>query len=255
MLGWCQRARPAAISPTTNCWRSALDEQPQHAPLPGKISVDLLGRPGELRHNLRGEAHLPCRTTLSPTGTVASGGHLIFAPDAGPAHTSKHGWSMIGGFRSSANWRVAVSLDAQFDQVMSCETREDLFTVASDGIARTVGTDGVRFAEFRMTPYVSFRVLRQDVTGPDLSPSMVNSPLQNPLIAHYHQTRHAGWISIGDLLPGRAWTEHPLYKEVYRPLRLRSHIATALTDNGSGLLTTAITVARGPSQLPSYSET
>ena len=126
-----------------------------------------------------------------------------------------------------------MSLDAQFDQMISCETREDLFTVASNGIARTVGTDGVRFGEFTMTPYVSFRVLRQDATGPDLSPSMVNSPLQNPLIAHYHQTRHTDWISIEDLLPGRAWTEHPLYKEVYRPLRLRSHIATALRDNGS----------------------
>jgi DNA-binding NarL/FixJ family response regulator len=125
-----------------------------------------------------------------------------------------------------------VSLDAHFDRMTSCETRDDLFAVASDAIARTVGTDGVRVGEFTMSPRVGYVVLNH-TTGPDFSPSLVASPLQNPIIAHYYQTRSTGPVSMEDLLPGRAWTDHPLYNEVYRPLRLRSHIATALRVNGS----------------------
>jgi DNA-binding NarL/FixJ family response regulator len=37
---------------------------------------------------------------------------------------------------------------------------------------------------------------------------------------------------VQDLLPGREWLSHPLYREVYRPLGLHAHISCALRDTG-----------------------
>jgi DNA-binding CsgD family transcriptional regulator len=117
--------------------------------------------------------------------------------------------------------------------LLDVRSREELFEAATQLVGDIVPTDGVRIAELTLGPDVSYRVVRQRLPAPDPTPSMRQSPLAHPIIAHYHRTRFQGWVSMQELLPGRAWTEHPLYRDVYRPLGLRAHIACALHTDGT----------------------
>jgi len=125
-----------------------------------------------------------------------------------------------------------VQLDAHLERLIECDSRDELMSAVTEDVGHLIGTDGVRVAELTMVPKVRYRVLQQNSSGSDPTPSMVSSPLNHPIIAHYYHTHFSGWVSVEDLLPGRAWTEHPMYREVYAPMRLRSHISTALVDNG-----------------------
>lgn len=118
------------------------------------------------------------------------------------------------------------------EPVLAAGTRGELIDAATAGAGDVVTSDGVRVAELRMAPSVAYQVIRQGLPAPDPSPTIVRSPLSHPLVAEYVRTRFRGWLSVQDILPGRAWRTHPLYREVYRPLGLSAQISCALRDLG-----------------------
>ncbi|MFP3380285.1 hypothetical protein SB767_28620, partial [Bacillus sp. SIMBA_069] len=111
---------------------------------------------------------------------------------------------------------------------LEARTREELVQAAAEDASSLVSADGARVAAITLGAAVGYSVLAQRSTGADPSPAVRAAPLAHPLIEHYYRTRTTGWVSIEDLLPGRAWTEHPLYREVYRPAGLRSQLSGAL---------------------------
>lgn len=131
------------------------------------------------------------------------------------------------------------------EQLVDASDLGHVWGAALSGAGRIVGADGVRIAELTMRPAVSYRVLAQSADGPDLSAQLTRSPADHPIIAHYVQTRFEGWVGTGDLLPGRLWLEHPLYRDVYRPAGIRSQVSCALHDGGSAMLSLSLMRSRG----------
>lgn len=122
-------------------------------------------------------------------------------------------------------------LGDRFQQTLDASTRQELLTAAVHSVGSLAPADGTRVAEIELTPTVAYRVVAQEVSGGDPSAAVRVAPLHHPLIRHYYRTRARGWVSIDDLLPGRRWLEHPLYRDVYRPAGLRSQISCALYDD------------------------
>jgi len=120
---------------------------------------------------------------------------------------------------------------SEFDRLTVVDSREELQVAVVACAEQVVRSDGVRLARLDLTPRLAYRVLAQTPTAPDPSPRMTATPIASPLIEHYIRNRVTGWISMADLL-GRAWLEHPLYRDVYRPLGLRSQISGAIWDGG-----------------------
>ena len=118
---------------------------------------------------------------------------------------------------------------------------EQVWQAALSGVGNVVGIDGVRIAELTMGSKLSYRVLAQSPDGPDLSAPLMRSPHDHPIIAHYAATRFSGWVSLNDLLPGRQWLEHPLYREVYRPAGVDAQISCAIQDSGATMLSLSLT--------------
>lgn len=121
------------------------------------------------------------------------------------------------------------------ERVFACTSRTELIDAVTIGAGEVVPTDGVRVAALQMAPEVRYRVLAQRQPAPDPSPTIVRSPMGHPIVAAYVATRFPGWVSVQDLLPGREWLRHPLYREVYRPLGLNAHISCALRDTGAAM--------------------
>jgi DNA-binding CsgD family transcriptional regulator len=120
---------------------------------------------------------------------------------------------------------------------------QDVWAVTLAGAHLAAGVDGVRVAELTMSPTVGYRVLAQSSDGPDLSSPIMRSPLDHPIITHYVQSRFTTWVSFADLLPGRQWLEHPLYRDVYRPAGVRAQISCALSDSGPVMVSLSMTRA------------
>lgn len=118
------------------------------------------------------------------------------------------------------------------ERVVGARTREELIDAVTAGVTEVARSDGVRVAKIRKAPSVAYQVVGRDGPAPDPSPSIARSPLSSPLVEEHVRTGFGGWVSMEDLLPGRAWTSHPLYLEAYRPLGLRAQISCALRVSG-----------------------
>lgn len=127
--------------------------------------------------------------------------------------------------------------------VVEAPSLGQLWQAALTESAEVVGLDGVRIAELVMAPIVRYRVLAQSADAPDLSGPLIRSPANHPIIANYMQTHFTNWVSLRDLLPGRQWDEHPLYREVYRPAGVRAQISCAIHDWGHAMI--SISLSRG----------
>lgn len=119
------------------------------------------------------------------------------------------------------------------ERVLAATSRGELMNAITASAGEVAAADGVRIAELQLAPKVAYRVVGQRLPAPDPSPTIVRSPLSHPIVAEYARTRFRGWVSMQDLLPGRAWLHHPLYREVYRPLGLYAHISCAVRDTGT----------------------
>ncbi|MGN6128362.1 MAG: response regulator transcription factor [Humibacter sp.] len=128
----------------------------------------------------------------------------------------------------------------RLQQTLDARTRQELLTAAVHAVGLLAAADGTRAAEIALDPPVAYRVVTNETTGGDPTAAVQVAPLNHPLIAHYVRTRVSGWVSIEDLLPGRLWLEHPLYREVYRPAGLRSQISCAVSDDGGTVVSLSL---------------
>jgi DNA-binding CsgD family transcriptional regulator len=127
--------------------------------------------------------------------------------------------------------------------LLDASSLRDVWALTLAGAPHAAGVDGVRVAELTMSPSVGYRVLAQGSDGPDLASTIMRSPLDHPIIAHYVRSRFTTWVSLADLLPGRRWLEHPLYRDVYRPAGMRAQISCALSDTGPMMVSLSMTRA------------
>jgi|GEM_PF-5143445 len=122
--------------------------------------------------------------------------------------------------------------DTQVGRLLEVRTKDELTQAAVEDAASLVSADSTRVAALAVGAAVGYEMVAQKTAGADLSPAVRAAPLGHPLIRHYFQTRTTQWVSIEDLLPGRVWTEHPLYREVFRLAGLRAQLAAAMWVQG-----------------------
>lgn len=131
-------------------------------------------------------------------------------------------------------------LDTELQRLLESRTREEVIGAAVAGAGVIAAADGVRAARLSVDGAVAYRVVAQHTSGADPSPAVATAPMGHPLIRHYVRTRTTDWVSIEDLLPGRRWLEHPLYREVYRPEGLRSQISCELIAEPDAVYTLSL---------------
>lgn len=136
-------------------------------------------------------------------------------------------------------------LDAEVQRLLESQTQEEVVAAVLVGAGALAHADGARVAELTVDGGVRYRVVGLRGSGVDIAARMVVDPLGHPLIRHYLTTRTTELVSVDDILPGRRWIEHPLYREVYRPEGLRSQISGELVHSNGAV--TTLSLARGGS--------
>lgn len=138
-------------------------------------------------------------------------------------------WRQEGDLRSTG---VA---SEPLEALIAAGNRADVLSAVVDYADQVVRTDGVRVAQLTYRPGTAYHVLAHNRVGPDPSAAIVANPLSHPIVVEYIRTRFNGLVAMSDLLPGRQWSEHPLYRDVYRPVGLKYQISCALTDDGRAM--------------------